>query len=148
MILTTSDYLRHYSNDRSQRENRVLTLLEHLFEHKCVLFIGYGLEELEILEYVILKASRGVSRPRSQEVRHYLLQGFFSNQEKLLQSLKKYYRRECHIELMPFQRDQNDWRQLIEVVEHLADSMPSSAPGVLQKVQEMEDLLKEDWRSG
>jgi len=148
MILTTSDYLKHYSNDRSQNENRVLTLLEHLFEHKCVLFIGYGLEELEILEYVILKAGRGVSRPRPQEVRHYLLQGFFLHQEPLLRSLKKYYRRECQIEVVPFQRDQNDWGQLIDVVEHLALSIPSSAPGVLQKAQEMEDLLKEDPLNG
>jgi hypothetical protein len=62
MILTTRDYVRHYANDRlsadPQRENRVLTFLDFLFREKTVLFIGYGLDELEILEYVILKAGR------------------------------------------------------------------------------------------
>ncbi|CAN7357728.1 SIR2 family protein [Rhizobium sp. LjRoot258] len=64
MIMTTSDYLRHYANDhhdtRPGRENRLLTFLEHLFQRKTVLFVGYGLEELEILEYVVT----GVPFPR------------------------------------------------------------------------------------
>jgi SIR2-like domain len=54
MILTTRQYLRHYANDhhaiRSEEENRLLTFLEYLFDKKTVLFIGYGLEDLEILE--------------------------------------------------------------------------------------------------
>ena len=70
MILTTQDYIRHYANDRRadgpEGENRVLTFLEFLFSEKNVLFIGYGLEELEILEYVIgkarLMAERGQDR--------------------------------------------------------------------------------------
>ena len=41
MILTTSDYVKHYANDRftgdPAQENRVLTFLEHLFAHKTVL---------------------------------------------------------------------------------------------------------------
>src|ERR1017187_5797415 len=53
MVLTTHDYVEHYANDRyggdAQKENRVLTFLEHLFTQKTALFIGYGLEELEIL---------------------------------------------------------------------------------------------------
>jgi len=73
MIMTTRDYIRHYRNDRefakdAQNENRVLTFLEHLLREKTVLFIGYGLEELEILEYVIQKAHRS---PHTQsEARH------------------------------------------------------------------------------
>jgi hypothetical protein len=79
MILSTRDYVRHYANDRlsgdASRENRVLTFLEYLFHHKTVLFIGYGLEELEILEYVIEKA-RPPAGSTAREARHYILQGF------------------------------------------------------------------------
>ena len=61
MILTTQHYVRHYANDRfsggAGRENNVLTFLDFLFGQKNVLFVGYGLDELEILEYVIGKAS-------------------------------------------------------------------------------------------
>ena len=79
MILTTPDYVEHYANDRRTKdrhnENYVLTFLEHLFRHKTVLFIGYGLAELEILEYIIVKARSTMDA----EVlpKHFLLQGFF-----------------------------------------------------------------------
>ncbi len=144
MILSTRDYVRHYANDRLSgdpgKENRVLTFLEYLFSHKTVLFIGYGLEELEILEYVIEKARPPVGST-AHEARHYILQGFFSHEETLLRSMKSYYLGECGIQLIPFRRDDKDWGQLLDVLEEFAKTIPASAPYILQKEQEMEDLL-------
>ncbi|GLR95659.1 MULTISPECIES: SIR2 family NAD-dependent protein deacylase [Bradyrhizobium] len=52
MVMTTRDYIRRYANDRGTddpiRENRTLTFLEALFRNKTVLFVGYGLEDLEM----------------------------------------------------------------------------------------------------
>jgi hypothetical protein len=144
MILSTWDYVRHYANDRlsgdPNTENRVLTFLEYLFHHKTVLFVGYGLEELEILEYVIEKA-RPPEGNAAPEARHYILQGFFSHEETLLRSMKSYYLGECGIQLTPFLRDEKDWEQLLDVLEYFAKTIPASAPYILQKEQEMEDLL-------
>lgn len=140
MIMTTPDYVQHYANDRGSgdgdQENDVLTFLEHLFTYKTVLFIGYGLEELEILEYIILKArtARGV------ETRHYLLQGFFSHQRELMVNLSSYYR-ECGIHLIPFLMDQDGWNQLVYVLESFGQSVPASSTAVLQEFKEMEALL-------
>src|SRR6266403_2313653 len=65
MIMTTRDYISRYANDRRSDdpalENRTLTFLEFLFHQKTVLFVGYGLDDLEILEYVIQKARQQVS---------------------------------------------------------------------------------------
>ena len=144
MILSTQDYVRHYANDRGSSdprdENRVLTFLDHLFKHKTVLFIGYGHDELEILEYVILKAKRPAGT-LGREPRHYILQGFFSHEEALIQTLKSYYLSECDIQLLPFRRDDKDWDQLLDIIEDFAQRIPASDPLVLQKRQEMEDLL-------
>jgi hypothetical protein len=143
MILTTPHYVRHYANDRlsgnSNKENNVLTFLEFLFSHRTVLFVGYGLDELEILEYVIMKA-----KPKpNEEGPHYLLQGFFSHERELKQHLAAYYQ-ECGIRLLPFLRDQKDWHQLIEVIEDFACRAPAADPMRLQKLVDMEDLLDED----
>ena len=121
------------------QENRVLTFLEHLFTHKTVLFVGYGLEELEILEHVLLKRrSSGGAKP---EARHYLLQGFFSHEEQVLRTLRSYYVNECGIELIPFLRDQRNREQLLDVLKAFARALPASDPMVLQRAQEMEALL-------
>lgn len=146
MVLTTRDYLKLYANDHHtgdpSTENRTLTFLEHLFEHYTVLFIGYGLTELEILEYVILKA-KGKSSGVEREARHYLLEGFFSHETTLLRSMETYYLRECGIQLIPFLRDQKDRDQLLDVLEEFAQKMPVSAPLVLQQKQTLEDLARE-----
>jgi hypothetical protein len=146
MILTTHDYIKRYANDRrtadANTENRALTFLEHLFEHYTVLFIGYGLEELEILEYVILKARRQINTAEN-EARHYLLQGFFSHETALLRSMEIYYLHECGIQLIPFLRDQKDRDQLLDVLEDFAQRMPASGPLVLQQVQVLEDLARD-----
>ena len=84
---------------------------------KNVLFVGYGLDELEVLEYVIGKA-RLTGEPGHREMRHFLLQGFFSHEHEVARSLVPYYR-ECGIELIPFLRDNLDWDQLIDVLEKL-----------------------------
>lgn len=146
MVLTTQDYVRHYANDRISgdpaQENRVLTFLENLFKQKTVLFVGYGLEELEILEYVILKARR-IRTSGQLEAKHFLLQGFFSHEKSLMRSLKQYYLRECGIQLIPFLRDQRDWDQLLEVLKEFARLAPASAPMYLQEFKEMGDLLND-----
>ena len=143
MVLTIQDYIRHYGNDRlingTEAENIVLTFLTFLFSEKSVLFVGYGLEELEILEYVISKA-RLIGDQSSKPFQHYLLQGFFSHETELARSLSAYYR-SCGIELVPFLRDQKDWDQLIDVLEEFGRLTPAGPVLNVEKLKEMEALL-------
>ena len=114
MVLTTGDYLTRYANHSvaadAYKENEYLAFLETLFMAKNVLFIGYSLSELEILEYVIHKARAGVGAgglgDKPEEPRHFLLAGFFSHELELMRRLKQYYAAECAVELMPFSKDQ------------------------------------------
>lgn len=146
MVLTTRDYITRYANDHrtgdATLENRTLTFLEHLFGNYTVLFIGYGLEELEILEYVVLKAKPHTSTTHD-EVRHFLLQGFFSHEVTLQRHMETYYARQCGIELIPFLRDQKDNEQLLWVLEDFAQHIPASAPLELQQEQVLEALARD-----
>lgn len=102
MVVTMRQYLSHYANDRrSGSENPVLTFLEDLFQLKTVLFIGYGLNELEILEYVMLK-SRATS---GMQAKHFLLQGYYRHELELMTGMQRYLRA-CGIELLPYILDE------------------------------------------
>ena len=145
MVMTTRDYIRQYANDRNSDdpalENRTLTFLKSLFQQKTVIFVGYGLEDLEILEYVIQKARQQVRSERPQ-ARHFILQGYFAHEYELMRSMTQYYA-QYDIELIAFRRDQRDWAQLTEVLEAFAQAMPAKAPLGLQVQMEMESLLDE-----
>ncbi|MGE0639328.1 MAG: SIR2 family protein [Thermoanaerobaculia bacterium] len=144
MVLTTRDYLDHYANDRfvrtSQDENRILTFLEHLFSQYSVLFVGYGFDELEVLEYVVQKARHRSEAGRAQ--RHYMLQGYFTHELAMMRRLRTYYREECGIELVPFALDGRGYDQLIDVLEAFAKEIPAATPLVMQEKLEMRALLE------
>jgi len=145
MVLSTSDYIHRYANggrrEDGQEENNVLCFLEYLFREKTVLFIGYGLDELEILEYIIMKA-KASARQSANVAGHYLLQGFFSFEDKICDSLHEYFLKECGIELIPFRRDENDWKQLIHVLEAFAKALPANDELIVQQLAEMEELAR------
>lgn len=146
MVLTTAHYLERYRSHRidggSDRENPFLTFLDTLFRLKDVLFVGYSLNELEVLEYVVQKARK--NRPHdNEEPHHYILQGFFSHQLELKKNLERYYRNECGIRLLAFSRDTQDWHQLLDVVEYLGNEIPVGSILGLQERREMEELLND-----
>ena len=143
MVLTTVDYLERYSSHRidgmTDRENPLLTFLRMLFQLKNVLFVGYGLGELEVLEYVVQKGIE-TGTVTTEEPRHYVLQGFFSHEIELARSLESYFR-QFGIGLLPFSRDQRDWNQLAEVISHFATELPLGPALALPGRLEMEKLL-------
>lgn len=143
MVLTTNDYIRHYAADRDRvggrGENPVLSFLTLLFETRNVLFIGYGLEELEILEYVVLKSR--VRNTLPVERKHFILQGFYSVEADLCNALSKYYN-DWGITLIPFSLDEADWAQLIEVVDQLASEVPTAQEPALAIRADMQRLLR------
>ncbi|MCZ2152283.1 MAG: SIR2 family protein [Bryobacterales bacterium] len=144
MVRTTDEYLLRYASHEivwgADGENPFLTFLRKLFELKTVLFIGYSLSELEVLEYVLQK-SVDPHEARPIELRHFMLQGFFSHQVPLANNLARYFAR-FGVRLIPFCRDERDWSQLGEVVDALARELPAGAPLALPKLREMEGLLE------
>jgi hypothetical protein len=142
MILTTRHYAMHYANDRAAAtENRVLTFLESLFKERTVLFVGYGLEEIELIEHVINRS--GPSDERRSEPRHFALQGFFSHQIYLMQSLRRYFASDLGVGLLPYRRDVRDWLQLAEVLDKFAKDAPAADTLPARKKLEMEDWLRD-----
>lgn len=143
MIITTRDYIEHYADNRfldgQNVPNPIPVFLEHLFLNKNILFIGYGLEELEILEYIILKARRSTKGDFVDE-KHFMLQGFYSHQCELIHFLKRYYS-EFGIELVPFCLDNEDWNQLGETLKIIANKVQIKSVLPIQERQEMRSLL-------
>lgn len=144
MVRTTEEYLLRYAGHQIARgsagENPFLTFLEKLFELKTILFIGYSLSELEVLEYVLQKKGAPLNRAQFEQ-KHFILQGFFSHQVDLAQSLRDYFAT-FGVELIPFSRDERDWDQLADVIEYLVHELPTGKRLALATLHEMRGLLE------
>ncbi len=144
MVRTTEEYLVRYANHKIAKgpagENAFLTFLEKIFELKTILFIGYSLSELEVLEYVLQKKGQGTNEEGTEQ-KHFILQGFFTHEVELAKSLKEYFAK-FGVELIPFSRDENNWGQLANVIEYLALELKIGNPLAVATLQEMKGLLE------
>lgn len=133
MIVTTKDYLEHYVSDE------VPKFLTHLFSTKVVLFLGYGLEETEILEYV-LKSSNQKEEPQK---RLFILQGFFNAEEPLFNKLKAYYEQSFNAQLIVFPRDHEDYAQQQAIIKKWCDELEFKDLALADKLAALEADLDE-----
>ncbi len=144
MVLSTSDYLGAYGDliSRSDANGNSHHFLRELFRNKDILFVGYQLDELEILEYLILKEHQlGVNV--TQKPRHFILQPFFESEEKLIEGLSRYFLK-MGVTLIPYFRDKKNYDQLIDHLEELSKLVRIDPPVRFEMERLMEDLLGEE----
>ncbi len=108
MIVTTVDYLSHYSDPH------VKNFLEELFTRYTVLFVGYGMEELEILEHICRKSGS----PSEPQASRFMLTGYFSHQTKTFSHLQRYFRDSFGLQVIPFSRDLRNHDQIEEILKN------------------------------
>ena len=132
MIVTTTQYLEHYEKDFVQ------DFLEDMFKHHTVLFLGYGLEETEILEHVLRKGKIG----KEVTARRFMLQGFFEEQKKLHEFLRDYYL-DFGVHLRGFGLDKRNYLQLEYVMEEWTPLLDVRPPSLLKEIEYMEEVLNE-----
>ena len=109
MVITTKEYLEHYSTSEVQ------DFLRYLFEKKTILFLGYGLEEVEVLEY-ILRRGGAVAKSADQRVRRYILQGFFNAEMALFELLRAYYSDSFACDLIGFPKDYKNYNHQVDII--------------------------------
>jgi len=118
MIITTKDYLEHYDHENVQE------FLGELFEKKTILFLGYGLEEAEILEHIL---RRGSVKPTNDR-RRFALQGFFLSQKPLYENLHAYYEKSFGVHLLGFVRDHENYKRLEAIIKTWANQIEVRKP--------------------
>src|SRR5690606_222666 len=90
MIVTLNDYMLHYGSLSKDNHPELSIFLDRIFNTKyVVLFIGYGLEEYEILEYMLSKV-KNPEKTRKHYRKHYMLYACFKEDKKLVSLLRKY----------------------------------------------------------
>lgn len=134
MVVTTKDYLEHYDH------KNVKHFLGKLFQEKTVLFLGYGLEESEILEHIL---RRGDVR-ETEDRRRFAVQGFFRSQIPLYEALHGYYDKSFGVHLLGFELDHESYSGLATILRTWSAQITVKAPPLVADVQFMEEVLKDD----
>jgi len=118
MIMTTPQYLIHYD------DKRVKDFLDELFDRYTILFLGYGLEEWEVLEHILRKGKKNDGKQQKK----FMLTGFYSHQEKTFSHLYDYYEASFSVRLVHFSLDHKEHDQLEKIMEDWAGNLEVGDP--------------------
>lgn len=110
LVFTVTEYLRRYSNPNFSQ------FLQRIFKEYTVLFVGYGVTEFEVIDY-ILRDHKDGSKPR-----HFMLAPFYTGEENLIKMEQSYYN-DLGINLLPYEKDSNGYKQLVEVIKNWKDEI-------------------------
>lgn len=131
MVVTTKQYLQHYDDPNVQH------FLGELFAKKIVLFMGYGLEEAEILEHILRRGAVGNTKDR----RRFVLQGYFKSQEPLYRKLHQYYVSSFGVHVIGFIRDYEDYKQQEAIIKAWGTQIKVKKPPLAVDFERMNEVL-------
>jgi hypothetical protein len=113
LVLTIDEYIAQYQIPRFR------SFLESAFfnDDYCFLFVGYGVDEMEIIDFMVEKYSEGTKSLRRSKInRFYILLPFFQNEESLLEYERVYFQ-QIKMSVIPYAIDSIGHDQLHEVIE-------------------------------
>ncbi len=135
MIVTSREYLEHYSSKEVQ------DFLAYLIAKKTVLFLGYGLDEIEVLESIVRSAGVKVTGEQNR-LRRFTLQGFFSAEAGLADTLEEYYSDTFGIKLIGFPKDKKSYGQQVDILAAWVRQMKFGSVELVDEVAALEDEIR------
>ena len=136
LVFTAPQYVKRY-NDK-----KFLDFIKKIFSEEgyVIFFIGYGLNEYELIDYMMTKAN--VLDNDSQR-RIFILEPFFSNQEVLFEARRKYFD-ELNIKLIPYSKD-NGYQELKKYLDKLLNVFENQIVYPHIDYQDIKDYLADKY---
>ena len=135
LIFTVDQYVSRYSVAKKENE-KFLSFLKDVFSKYIVLFIGYGVSEFELLDYVIAKGNI------SGKPRHFILNPYYSEEKKILECDELYFKK-LNINVIPFSKDKLGYNQLIEVLKRWREIVKLKAVKTVKSLTGINEILED-----
>ena len=132
MVFTIPQYLTRYNAREFQ------DFLTSIFAKYTVLFIGYGMEEFELLDFLI-----GKYRPGDNiELKHYILKSFKTGEENTLR-FEEYYYNPMGINVIPYHIGDGDYGRLYDVIRAWNREINQTTVYLHESFSDLEESVKD-----
>lgn len=135
LIFTVPQYIHRYNHKGFRK------FLYKVFNHYTVLFVGYGMSEFELLDFLITKFDNEKdSDNQPKELKHFILKPFYKGEENIL-SFDQFYYNQMGIQVIGFEKDERGHSQLYEVIKHWNKEINMVSTYLLNSFREIEDIV-------
>ncbi len=141
LVFTVERYVERYNSEDFKN------FLRDIFKGPkkyVVLFVGYGMSEFELIDYLIHKTNLvSQSSGGNVELGHFILLPYYGD-ETNLREIHQHYYRHLNIQVVPYQKDEKGYAQLYEVIKKwnaIIQQVTNVIPSDFQKIDEFTDSL-------
>jgi hypothetical protein len=136
LVFTVPHYIRRYTDDSFR------TFLETIFEEYVVLFVGYGMSEFELLDFLITKSDPN----KGKEIKHFILLPYSKGNENILE-FDQYYYNSMGITILGYENDEKGYDQLYDIIKEWSSEINQISAYPSDSRKEIDDAIdnyKED----
>ena len=130
LVFTVPQYIQRYSGQRFQQ------FLLRIFQENVILFLGYGMEEFELLDFLIPKSDP----MKGKELKHFILLPYYRGEEDSLK-LDSLYFNSLGVRIKGYEKDEHGYNQLYNVVRNWNKEIMQTSTVLLDEMKEIEDVV-------
>ncbi len=132
LVFTNRDYIKRYNDEDFS------SFLQKIFSDYTILFMGYGLGEYELLDYVFIKSNYKTG----SELKHFILKGYEKNQTNIL-SFDQLYYNQMGITVIAYSKDEKGYDQQYEVLSEWNREIIQTTHYLTNTLGEIEDAIND-----
>lgn len=130
LVFTVPQYIQRYNDPRFQR------FLLRIFQENVILFLGYGMEEFELLDFLVAK----FDPMKGKEIKHFILLPYYRGEEDSLR-LDSLYFNSLGVRIKGYEKDEHGYTQLYNVVKNWNREIMQTSTALLDEMKELEDAV-------
>ncbi len=130
LIFTVRRYIQRY-NVQQFRD-----FLKEIFDNYVVLFVGYGMSEFELLDFLITRFDSS----KGKELKHFILLPFYRGEENIL-AFEQSYHNAMGISVLGYEMDERGYEQLYEVMRSWNKEINQTSAYLYDSYREIEDVV-------
>ena len=130
LVFTVPQYISRYNNDNFK------AFLDAIFANYVVLFVGYGMDEFEVLDYLISKFTPKLSK----ELKHFILMPYYRGEEDIL-DFDGFYFNSMGIRVIGYEKDEMGYHQLYEVIKNWNYEIMQTSTVLHDEVREIDEAV-------
>lgn len=135
LVFTVDQYFKRYTDEN------FINVLKTIFAKYIILFIGYGLDEFEIIDFLFTKLGSEHKGKDKIERKDFLLRGYEKDEKYEFEFDKLYYKK-LGITVLRYEMDR-DYSQLYNVLSEWNEEISDRESRIYDSYQKMLEVIKE-----
>jgi len=127
LIFTVGGYLKRYTDSEYGK------FLEEIFTKYTVLFLGYGMSEFELMDY-LFTSIQGTRK------RHYFLKDYFTHEQRIYEFDQMYFN-DLGVDLIPYAKDELGFNQLPKIIDQWVQEIKSKTLVLSTNYDDIDEAL-------